>query len=207
MNIVCTDKELVVFKKIADAAQELKLPCYIIGGFVRDKLLNRSTKDADIMCVGDAIELAHAVAKRFLPVPKVAYFKNFGTAQLKVGQWEIEFVGARKESYGFGSRNPEVSPGTLQDDQLRRDFRINALAISLNKDDFGDLIDPFNGLMDTELKLLRTPLDPSTTFSDDPLRMMRAVRFASQLNLPRRAFGDCIRRHNRFSRVKPIVFL
>jgi poly(A) polymerase len=182
MDINCTEKELFVFNKIAHAAQELNMPCYLIGGFVRDKLINRNTKDADIVCVGDGIELAHAVAQRFSPVPKVAYFKNFGTAQLKIDDWEIEFVGARKESYGYHSRNPEVQPGTLEDDQLRRDFAINALAISLNKGDYGKLIDPFNGLKDLEHKTIKTPLDPSRTFSDDPLRMMRAIRFASQLN-------------------------
>jgi putative nucleotidyltransferase with HDIG domain len=182
MEISCTEKELFVFNKIAHSAQELEMPCYIIGGFVRDKLLGRPTKDADIVCVGDGIELAHAVAKRFKPIPKVAYFKTFGTAQLKVEDWEIEFVGARKESYGYHSRNPEVKPGTLQDDQLRRDFTINALAISLNKEDFGALIDPFNGRHDLEIKNIQTPLDPAATFSDDPLRMMRAIRFAAQLN-------------------------
>ncbi|MEO8583241.1 MAG: HD domain-containing protein [Flavitalea sp.] len=181
MEIACTDKELFVFHKIAHAAEELQLPCYIIGGFVRDKLLGRTTKDADIVCVGDGIVLAHEVAKRFNPVPKVAYFKTYGTAQLKINDWEIEFVGARKESYGYHSRNPEVQPGTLADDQLRRDFRMNALAISLNKNDFGKLIDPFNGLDDLQHQIIQTPLEPAGTFSDDPLRMMRAIRFASQL--------------------------
>jgi putative nucleotidyltransferase with HDIG domain len=181
MDLQCTEKEMFVFNKIAHAAQEMQVPCYIIGGFVRDKLINRATKDADIVCVGDGIELAHAVAKRFKPFPKVSHFKTFGTAQLKIDDWEIEFVGARKESYGYHSRNPEVKPGTLEDDQLRRDFTINALAISLNKEDFGKLIDPFNGLHDLEKKIIKTPLDPSNTFSDDPLRMMRAIRFAAQL--------------------------
>jgi putative nucleotidyltransferase with HDIG domain len=181
MEIQCSEKELFVFNKIAHAAQELGMPAYIIGGFVRDKLLDRNTKDADIVCVGDGIALAHAVAKRFKPVPKVSYFKTFGTAQLKVDDWEIEFVGARKESYGYHSRNPEVKPGTIEDDQLRRDFTINALGISLNKEDFGRLIDPFNGLHDLESKTIQTPLEPAKTFSDDPLRMMRAIRFAAQL--------------------------
>jgi putative nucleotidyltransferase with HDIG domain len=181
MEIQCTEKELFVFNKIAHAAMELETPCYIIGGFVRDKILGRPTKDADIVCVGDGIYLAHAVAKRFRPAPKVAHFKTYGTAQLKVDDWEIEFVGARKESYGYHSRNPEVKPGTLKDDQLRRDFTINALAISLNKDDYGKLIDPFNGIIDLENRIIQTPLDPLQTFSDDPLRMMRAIRFASQL--------------------------
>jgi poly(A) polymerase len=182
MDIPCTEKELFVFHKIAHAAQELRVPCYIIGGFVRDKLLNRHTKDADIVCVGDGIVLAHAVAQHFNPSPKVAFFKTFGTAQLKIEDWEIEFVGARKESYAAHSRNPEVQPGTLEEDQLRRDFTINALAISLNKEDFGQLLDPFNGIKDLENKNIQTPLDPLTTFSDDPLRMLRAIRFATQLD-------------------------
>jgi tRNA nucleotidyltransferase/poly(A) polymerase len=182
MDISCTEKELFVFNKIAHTAQELDVPCYIIGGFVRDKLIGRSTKDADIVCVGDGIDLAHAVAKKFNPVPKVAYFKTFGTAQLKLDVWEIEFVGARKESYGYHSRNPDVVPGTLADDQLRRDFTINALAISLNKNDFGTLLDPFHGVQDLHNRIIRTPLDPAATFSDDPLRMLRAIRFAAQLD-------------------------
>jgi poly(A) polymerase len=188
MDINCSDKELFVFKKIAHAAAELGMPCYVIGGFVRDKLLNRTTKDADIVCIGDGIQLAHKVAERFQPKPQVAFFKNFGTAQIKLrgaadeADFEIEFVGARKESYRYHSRNPEVMPGTLKDDQERRDFTINAMAISLNQDDFGTLIDPFNGLQDLEKKIIQTPLDPAQTFSDDPLRMMRAVRFAAQLN-------------------------
>ncbi|NML22532.1 HD domain-containing protein [Pseudoflavitalea sp. G-6-1-2] len=182
MDIQCSEKELFVFKKIAHAAADLGVPAYVIGGFVRDKILGRKTKDADIVCVGDGITLAHKVAERFQPKPSVAFFKTFGTAQIKVEDWEIEFVGARKESYRYHSRNPEVQPGNLKDDQDRRDFTINALAISLNEEDYGRLIDPFNGMQDLEARLIRTPLDPSQTFSDDPLRMMRAIRFASQLD-------------------------
>lgn len=181
MQIPCTEKELFVFKKIAHAAAARGVEAYLIGGFVRDKILGRQTKDADIVCIGDGIALAHEVASRFQPTPTVAYFKTFGTAQLKLDDWEIEFVGARKESYKYHSRNPEVEPGTLTDDQDRRDFTINALAISLNEKDYGTLLDPFNGIADLERKILKTPMDPVRTFSDDPLRMMRAIRFAAQL--------------------------
>lgn len=173
---------MLIFKKIAEAAQSLPVSCYLIGGFVRDTIIGRPTKDMDIVCLGDGIELAHAVAQKFKPRPGVSFFKNFGTAQIKVDDLEIEFVGARRESYNYDSRKPMVETGTLEDDQNRRDFTINALAISLNKNDYGALIDPFNGISDIEKKILQTPMDPSLTFSDDPLRMMRAIRFAAQLN-------------------------
>lgn len=182
MQIPCSKDELLLLEKIAFAARKLQAPAYLIGGFVRDKLLQRKTKDIDIVCIGNGIELAQQVADLFKEKPHVSVFKNFGTAQIKIDDVDIEFVGARKESYRQESRNPEVSPGTLEDDQNRRDLTINALAISLNKDDYGQILDPFHGLQDLEQKILRTPLDPHTTFNDDPLRMMRVIRFASQLH-------------------------
>lgn len=182
MKIEFNSKELLVFKKIAKAAGILQVPCYLVGGFVRDKLLKRATKDADIMCIDDGIKLAHAVADLFNPKPDVAYFKNFGTAQIKVTELDIEFVGARKESYQHHSRKPDVKPGTLEDDLKRRDFTINTLAVELNLNDFGNVIDRFDGFKHLSEKIIKTPLEPSQTFSDDPLRMMRAIRFATQLN-------------------------
>jgi poly(A) polymerase len=181
MQINCSVEELKLFEKIAFAARKLNYPCYVIGGFVRDKILDRSSKDIDIVCVGDGLILAEQVSLLFKEKVSVSYFKTYGTAQIKLANIEIEFVGARKESYSADSRNPIVVPGTLYDDQMRRDFTINALAISLNKEDYGMLIDPFNGVKHLEQKLIITPTEPDITFSDDPLRMMRAIRFATQL--------------------------
>ena len=188
MDINCTQQELALLQEVANAAGALNRETYLVGGFVRDKLLGRPTTDIDFVCVGDALELAAAVASRFRPAPHVDYFKTFGTAHLllrsgvsELPPYDLEFVGARKESYQPTSRKPSVEPGTISDDQLRRDFTINALAISLNKENFGKLIDPFGGVADLDKGIIRTPLSPDTTFSDDPLRMMRAIRFATQL--------------------------
>ena len=191
MDINCTDREKDLLRLIANAAQDLELSCFVVGGFVRDKILGRETKDIDIVCLGDGIRLAEKVASAFSPAPTVNFFKNFGTAQIRLNLEpdrrrpddieEIEFVGARKESYRTDSRKPFVEAGSLGDDQARRDFTINAMAVSLNKEDYGRLLDPFDGMNDLDRGLLRTPLEPGTTFSDDPLRMMRGIRFATQL--------------------------
>jgi tRNA nucleotidyltransferase (CCA-adding enzyme) len=172
-----------VFSFIKQAAADLGQEAYVIGGFVRDAILERGkAKDIDIVSLGDGIELAKKVADLLPKSTPVKVFKNFGTAMLRYEDIEIEFVGARKESYSSDSRNPEVSPGLLSDDQNRRDFTINALAISLNEADYGQLVDPFGGLGHLEEKLIKTPLSPEITYSDDPLRMLRAIRFACQLN-------------------------
>ena len=177
------DKHLThpIFKTIADCANQLGVDAYVIGGFVRDIYLGRESKDIDVVTIGKGIELAELVYKQLGEDAHLSVFKNFGTAQVKINDLEIEFVGARKESYNRDSRKPIVEDGTLENDQDRRDFTINALAIGLSKSNFGKLLDPFNGVRDIENKILRTPLEPEVTYSDDPLRMMRAIRFSSQL--------------------------
>lgn len=171
-----------IFNVVAEAAAEMNVQTFVIGGWVRDLILNRPCKDIDIVAIGNGIALAEKVAQKLGDKYHVNVFKNFGTAQIVYEDYDIEFVGARKESYRSESRKPIVEDGTLEDDQNRRDFTINALAISLNKSNYGDLLDPFQGLADMESQLIRTPLDPDITYSDDPLRMMRAIRFATQLD-------------------------
>jgi poly(A) polymerase len=181
MHICLNDK---IFTTLSEVVTAENVRAFVIGGWVRDCLLKRDhpEKDIDIVVIGSGIEIAKSAARRFDPRLKVSVFKNFGTAMFRWNDYEIEFVGARKESYKRGSRKPVVEDGTLEDDQQRRDFTINALAISLNKDSFGEFLDPFGGTDDLKNKIIRTPLDPDKTFSDDPLRMMRAIRFATQLN-------------------------
>ena len=170
-----------IFHLIGEVADSIQQPCYIVGGYVRDIFLNRPSNDIDFVTVGGGIRLAEAVAERLGPKTRLAVYRSYGTAQLRYHGLELEFVGARRESYHRESRNPIVEDGTLDDDQKRRDFTVNALAISLNADTYGELVDPFGGLEDMQRRIIRTPLDPDITFSDDPLRMMRAVRFATQL--------------------------
>ncbi|PZX56033.1 tRNA nucleotidyltransferase/poly(A) polymerase [Algoriphagus ratkowskyi] len=182
MNFKSHLDEFEVFGKVATAATNLGVKTYVVGGYVRDLVLNRPCKDIDFTCVGSGIELAKEVALQFEGHVPLSVFKNFGTAMLKLDEWELEFVGARKESYRSESRNPIVETGTLLEDLERRDFTINAMAISLNAEDYGELLDPLGGLSDIRKKIIRTPLEPNVTFSDDPLRMLRAVRFAAQLD-------------------------
>jgi tRNA nucleotidyltransferase/poly(A) polymerase len=181
MNICLNDK---IFDLLSDVVSSENVKAWVIGGYVRDYLLKRDhpDKDIDIVVVGNGINIARKAAKQMGADIKVSVFKNFGTAMFRYNDYDIEFVGARRESYNRGSRKPVVTTGTLDDDQKRRDFTINALAVSLNKETFGELLDPFNGISDLQKKTIRTPLDPDITFSDDPLRMMRAIRFAVQLN-------------------------
>lgn len=190
-----------IFKTIGSVADTHGIEAFVVGGYVRDLLLKRPSKDIDVVCVGSGIDLAHQVARVLGNDSRVTFFKNFGTAQLKLADVDVEFVGARKESYQRDSRKPIVEDGTLDEDQKRRDFTINAMAISLNEKSYGQLIDPFGGVNDLKKKVLRTPLDPVVTFSDDPLRMMRAIRFASQLNFDIEAdtFGAIISQAERLS--------
>ena len=169
-----------IFAMISEVADELNVECYVIGGFVRDLFLQRKSEDIDVVVIGSGIELAEKLSKK-IKGSKLSVFKNFGTAQIKWKNLEVEFVGARKESYRADSRKPIVEDGTLEDDQNRRDFTINALALCLNKERFGELIDPFNGISDIKNKIIKTPLNPDVTFNDDPLRMMRCIRFSAQL--------------------------
>jgi poly(A) polymerase len=178
MNLELNHK---IFPVLSDIVTENNLQCYVIGGYVRDLILKRPSKDIDIVVVGSGIEVAKMVARKIGMHGKIAIYRNFGTAMLRYDNLELEFVGARKESYRADSRKPLVEDGTLEDDQNRRDFTINALAISLNKNNYGELLDPFNGIDDIQKKTIRTPLDPDVTYSDDPLRMMRAIRFSTQL--------------------------
>lgn len=173
--------EKKILSIISECGKEMNVKVFAIGGYIRDKIIGRESKDIDIVCLGDGIELAERVASRFIPRPSVNVYSRFGTAMIKHKELEIEFVGARKESYRSDSRKPVVVAGSLEDDQLRRDFTINAISISLNEENFGEILDPFEGMQDIERKIIRTPANPERTFSDDPLRMMRAIRFANQL--------------------------
>ncbi len=179
---LCKILDTPVFRKISETADELGMECYVVGGYVRDIFLERPSTDIDVVVVGKGIDMARAFSKKLGRGAHLSVYANYGTAQVKFHEHEIEFVGARKESYNRNSRNPIVEDGTLEDDQNRRDFTINAMAICLNSDRFGELVDPFDGMLDLEDRIISTPLEPGITFSDDPLRMMRCVRFATQLN-------------------------
>ena len=195
-----------IFKIISECCEESTLECYVIGGYVRDLLIGKkSAKDIDILVVGNGIKIAENVAKKLKLKSKVTVFKNFGTAMFKYKNFEIEFVGTRKESYNKNSRNPQVSPGSLKDDLNRRDYTINTIGISLNKNSWGKVIDEFNGINDLKNKVIRTPLEPKKTFSDDPLRMLRGARFASQLNfkIDKKSFDGLISEKDRIKIVSP----
>ncbi len=190
-----------IFHQISTLADELQLECYVVGGYVRDLFLERPSTDIDVVVVGSGIQIAEALARKLGKGAHLSVFKNFGTAQVKYKDYEVEFVGARKESYQRDSRKPIVEDGTLEDDQNRRDFTINAMAVCMNKDRFGELIDPFGGMSDLKEGIIRTPLDPDVTFSDDPLRMMRCIRFATQLNfyIDDDTFESLCRNHERIN--------
>lgn len=190
-----------VFKLLSETADEMNMECYVVGGYVRDLLLHRPSKDLDVVVVGSGIQMAEKFSSKLGKGSHISVFKNFGTAQVKYRDLEVEFVGARKESYSHDSRKPIVEDGTLEDDQNRRDFTINAMAVCMNQNRFGELIDPFNGLKDLEDQIIRTPLNPDITFSDDPLRMMRCIRFATQLNfyIEDETFDALERNKNRIS--------
>lgn len=201
MHPIATKIDTKLFHFIGEAADSINRPCYVVGGYVRDLFLGRASKDIDFVTVGSGIEVAKEVSDALGKGAKLTVFQNFGTAQVKYRKMELEFVGARKESYRHDSRKPIVEDGTLDDDLSRRDFTINAMAISVNKDTFGELIDHYNGVADLENGLIRTPLDPDVTFSDDPLRMMRAIRFATQLqfNIVPETFAAIKRNVNRIT--------
>lgn len=193
--------ERKIFELIKLSAEQLNYPVYVVGGYVRDRLLSIPSQDMDIVCIGSGIKLAQQLAGHLRPIPRVVYFERFGTAMLKHKNLEIEFVGARKESYRADSRKPIIEDGSLEDDQNRRDFTINALAVSLNEWNYGEIIDPFDGLHDLEEKIIKTPLEPGRTFSDDPLRMLRAIRFSNQLDftIERATFNAIKKYRNRIN--------